>query len=530
MKKWFPGCLLVVLLVSIVVGACTPTPTSTPPTSKPPTTAAPTTAAPVAGGAMIMAGNQLPKNIGYLPEMPLLDRYGIFATMAERLMNVKSDGELVPELATSVEADANAKTITWKIRQGVKFHDGTPLNAEAVRWNFQQLKDAGVLQFGDAISAMEMPDAYTFRLVLKNFAYVYMYSFSFNNFILSPTGLSANPKAWAYTHIAATGPFKLQDFQPDNRVLVVKNTDYWRTGKPYLDSIELKFNLDSAVLSASMQSKEIQMDTSGDLVHQKDMVNKGFKSVLTTPNQTVYFFTPDSGNASSALSNPLVRQAVEYAIDRPAICNGLLGGTSKPMNQMSYPGAVGYDAQGGRNFDPAKAKQLLEQAGYTGGKTVNIQLIGSNTAPSIAWRTAIVDYLKQVGITATVVPLPFATFATQQATGWKDGFMNCVENSAAIWSIGYLAWLGPLPTSNPIPSLGRSKEYNDLAAQVLTAKDAKTTNDIVTQLIKKNNGDATTLPLWANPATWVCQPFLHVENAEGGPRTFDWANIWMEKK
>jgi len=327
----------------------------------------------------------------------------------------------------------------------------------------------------------------------------------------------------------------LDEFQADSMVSVVKNPKYWRPGKPYLDKIILRFNLDSAVLSAAMQSDEIQMEIGGDLRLHQRLVKSGFKSVLTTPIQTIYSMLPDSINPTSPLSNMKVRQAIEYAIDRPAIVNGTLGGTSVAMNQDSYESAVGYDPNGGRGYDVAKAKKLLEEAGYPGGvgkdgKQIELSLYGTTSAPSQAWRAAIAGYLSEVGIKATVVPMPFPTFATMQAEGWVDGLMTCVENSGAPWSIGYLNWFGPLPTNNACPSLGRSEEYNSLANQVLNATDAESMNAIVEKLIKIANDEAMLLPLWANPAVWVAQPYVHVEEAEGGPRSFDWASIWMEKR
>jgi len=520
--------LSAILLVVIMLAGCTSTPAPTTPAT-PQTTAAPTSSGPVSGGNLIMAGSQTPKNIGYQPTMALIDKTLIFTTIAERLMNMNTKGELVPELATEVKTDPAAKTITWTLRKGVKFHDGTDFNAKAAAWNFQQMKDAGVLQFGKSIVSIETPDEYTLKFNLSEFAYQYVMAYSFNVFMLSPKGIEENGKDWAITHVSATGPFMLQEFDPASKVVVVKNPNYWQSGKPYLDSITQLVNLDSAVLSAQIQSNEINFLTSGDLVMQKNLVSKGFKQVVYTPNQTFTFLVPSSADSKSPLSNPLVRQACEYAVDRAAICNGLLQGTSKAALQMSYEGAVGYDPARGRQYDVAKAKQLMEQAGYA-GKEINISIYGSNSKPSQDRRTAIADYLKEIGIIAKVEALPFASYSTMQSEGWENGFMDCVENSGAVWAVGYSNWLGPKPTLSPVPSLGRPDDYNALANKVLTAPDAAANNDLIAQLIQKNFDEALTFPLWSQGNTYIRPDFVHTEEAEGNNRTFAWFNVWIEKK
>jgi peptide/nickel transport system substrate-binding protein len=529
MKKLFLVTFMSLLAVVLVLGGCTQTPatTSVAPT---PTATTPAAGQPVSGGTLTMAGSQIPKNIGYQPTMGLTDKINMFATIAERLMNMNTQGELVPELATAVNTDASAKTITWTLRKGVKFHDGTDFNAAAAAFNFKQLKDAGVLQYGKSIVSIDTPDDYTLKFTLSDFAFGYVQSFSYNVFILSPALIQSAGKDGAICKVAGTGPFKLEIFDPASKVTVVKNPNYWQTGRPYLDGIVQLSQLDSAVLSAQLQSGEIQFTTSGDLMMQKTLVAKGFKSVNYSYNGYFTFMSPSSSDASSPLNNPLVRQAIEYGTDRDAICNGVLQGTSQAALQMSYPGAVGYDAARGRKYDVNKALALMKQAGYSPDKPIDITIYGTNSKPSIDRRTAIADYLKQIGINAKVEALNFAAFSTIQAEGWKNGLIDCVENSGAVWSVGYANWLGPKPTFNPIPSLGRSAEYDALAAKLLSAPDAAATNSIVVQLIQKNYDDALTFPLWSQPFTYLAAPVLHFDKASSKDRSFDWSQLWLEKK
>lgn len=484
----------------------------------------------VTGGTLTFFGRQLPKNIGYQPTMTEPDRVGIVQAMAETLMNVDSEGKLVPELATSVDTDPAAKTITWHLRQGVKFHDGTPFNSKAAAWNFQQLKEAGTLQFGEQIVDMATPDDYTLVFKLKNLSYLFVQAFSFNAYMLSPTAIEKNGKEWAITHISGTGPFMLESFDQTSKAVVVKNPDYWRPGIPYLDSIVHIPSLDSAVNYAAMKSNEIQMMSGGDLNLQKKLVAEGRKKVLFTSNKCVEFLVPSTDDPNSPLSNPLVREAIEYAIDRKAITQGIWQDNADPMDQMSFKGAVGYDPSLGRPYDPEKAKQLLKQAGYPGGKGINISIYVPVPAPLVRLCTAVAGYLQQVGINTKVEPQTFPLHNTQQAHGWKNGYFYLRDPGRSDWASVFMTWFGPLPTYNTNASLKRSDAYNELANKVLTAADIDTYHDIVTRLMKKMHDESLVIAIDNQPSTWVVQSYGHYEADMSKRSTFDFGSLWMEKQ
>jgi len=183
MKKSFM--LLIIILLSVVViagcGGSSPT-TSVPATSAPTTaapttpgqTAAPTTSAPTTpaagepqyGGTLRMIMQAGPGNIGYQISMSFADM--IRAVLwAERLMVCEKDGSLKPCLAESWTEDPVANTITFKLRQDVKFHDGTPFNAEAARWNIQEMIDYKTLPDSSNVKSLEVVDEYTLKVNLS---------------------------------------------------------------------------------------------------------------------------------------------------------------------------------------------------------------------------------------------------------------------------------------------------------------------------------------------------------------------------
>jgi peptide/nickel transport system substrate-binding protein len=137
------------------------------------------------------------------------------------------------------------KSITFTLRKGVKFQDGTDWNAEACRWNFQMLLDTKRLTDGKYVKSFEVVDNYTFKMYLTEYNWLRFESYGFMQFI-SPTafekaggGDMAKSKEWARLNAVGTGAFKISEFQRDTVIKYVKNDNYWRKGMPYLDGIEI---------------------------------------------------------------------------------------------------------------------------------------------------------------------------------------------------------------------------------------------------------------------------------------------------
>ena len=207
------------------------------------------------GGILRGIRGFFPKEMSYTPEWGPAD--SIFALpFAERLVDWDEKGNLVPQLATSWEGDPKAKTVTWHLRKGVLFHDGTPFNAEAAKWNFQLGLDAGRLTDGQFVKSLDVVDEYTLRMNLTEYTSMAFENYGWNP-MFSPTAYKANGgKEWARTHEAGTGPFKLVDFKRDAFIKYERYDAYWRKGFPLLDGIEVKFVPDPMTASMIMEAKD----------------------------------------------------------------------------------------------------------------------------------------------------------------------------------------------------------------------------------------------------------------------------------
>jgi peptide/nickel transport system substrate-binding protein len=159
----------------------------------------------------------------------------------DHLFSVGDDGKYKPGLALSWDTSADGKTITFKLRQGVTFHDGTPFNAQAVKFNLDNLiPPKATLLSG--ITSVDAVDEYTVKLNLPAYNNLILFHFAANpaTYMYSPEALTKHGADWAATHPVGTGPFILKEFQPNVSLTLVKNPNYWQKGLPYLDGIEIK--------------------------------------------------------------------------------------------------------------------------------------------------------------------------------------------------------------------------------------------------------------------------------------------------
>jgi len=215
------------------------------------------------GGVMRVVGSTFPVNVGYPPEFTPTD--SIYALPAlERLCEWDETGRQIPVLAESWEVDLDNLTLTWYLREGVTFHDGTPWNAEACRWNFQLQLDGGRLPYGQYVESIEVVGEYTFKMNLSYYTWFMIEEYGWV-MMISPTafenaGATLEERTdWARSNSVGTGPFQVVDFQRDVLLAYDKNDNYWREGMPYLDGIEARFIPDPVTCAATMEAGDADM-------------------------------------------------------------------------------------------------------------------------------------------------------------------------------------------------------------------------------------------------------------------------------
>ena len=156
------------------------------------------------------------------------------------------DRELHSFLAESVSMSDDFRRIIFKIRKGIKFTDGSDLNAEAVAWNYQRAKDTGKMQFRDKLKSIEVVDDHTMVLHILEFDNQMFGSFGWvlihSKMAWDNSGATDEErKEWARSKVVGTGSFILKERQIDHSMIWIKKPNYWQPGKPYLDGIDIRY-------------------------------------------------------------------------------------------------------------------------------------------------------------------------------------------------------------------------------------------------------------------------------------------------
>jgi peptide/nickel transport system substrate-binding protein len=345
----------------------------------------------------------------------------------ENLIREDVDGTLHPWLATGWEVSEDKKAITFFIREGVKFHDGTDLNAEAVKWNLDKQIESSSLGMAESV---EVIDDYTVRINLKDkfMNTVIVLLANVPGSIVSPTAVEKNGIEWARTNPVGTGAFMIDTFKRGESVSFKKWDGYWQEGLPYLDGVEHLLVRDfntarAALLTEGAEQVHVAAVTQGE--EAKTMKDLGFDILGYSAGPQALF--PDSANPESPLANLKVREAISYAIDREAIVRAKGFGFWEPAYQWASPGEDCYiEDYEGQKYDPEKAKQLLKEAGYENG--FEISLYALNTADKDVL-VSIQNFLADVGIKAEIDARDSGGFNELIWGGWKNGLLFQVNGT-----------------------------------------------------------------------------------------------------
>jgi ABC-type transport system substrate-binding protein len=232
-------------------------------------------------------------------------------------------------------------------------------------------------------------------------------------------------------------------------------------------------------------------------------------------------------DTDAKFQNKKLREAVEYALDKPAIAKALGFGYYVPINQTPPPGYWGYDPNyKGRPYDPAKAKQLLAEAGYPNG--VKVKLLAQSNPPYPDEVQAIKRYLDEVGITVDPdLADPGRFFGSFWRTGWQDMALSVASNSAN-YLVSFHRFFGPDPMAN-MASFKRPQELITLAEKSLGLRNENDQKEITRQLARIISDEALAVPLYLVPTSIVHQPFVHINWLKIQMVTRHTEDEWMDK-
>ena len=409
-------------------------------------TSATTTSSPAASGAPkpVMGGTLtgvIPPSITDMDPVTIYDQGGIvlIQQVCEYLIALDDKNGLKPSLAESWSGSADASTWTFKLRQGVKFNDGSPMEAADVVASMERVVDpksgSGALAALQGIlspGGTKAVDTYTVEFSLdKPFAdFPYLVCQSSYNTVILPRTYNGN----FVKKPVGTGPFMLKSYNAKQQAIMVKNPTYW--GKdaagnqlPYLDQVTWKMVQDESAANLQLQS--------GAVDFQPQTVFQGSQALFADANLRVDIY-PGTGIREVAFnlqkdpwkSAPKeLRQAVAYCLDRKAINEALYAGRSNLGYDTFWEPTVfpGSPTPPERAQDYAKAKQLLTTAGFASGTTIELTVAKYLENPQLA--QLIQQQCKPAGIKVNINQISYDAFyaGTATTTPWLNAPMVIVE-------------------------------------------------------------------------------------------------------
>jgi peptide/nickel transport system substrate-binding protein len=363
------------------------------------------------------------------------------------LVSIDEDLNYIPELAESWEVQEDGKVYVFRLKKGVKFHDGTDFDAAAVAWNFERIMDkeekAFARPFFEVVEAVEPLDAHTVKFILKNPTQTFIptlgiYRVGF--LIKSPATYKTWGRQDAHLHPSGTGAFKLAKWEPNQIIVLEKNPDYFKKGLPYLDRIEFKIMKDGITRATALRAGEVDFLNYAP----KEMVER----LIKDPKIQV-FQGPDTqsvnisfNNSKKPFDDARVRQALGgYGLDRQAIAKTAMIGLGKALWSFVPPGGKDHLDFGEQfPYNPEKAKALLKEAGFDEHNPLKYTIMTHGAEPSLPTvATIIKTQVARLGVEATVEVIDRPIFLKRLTTDrdW-DQFVNFTLSSLDAYSRSFV--------------------------------------------------------------------------------------------
>jgi len=325
----------------------------------------------------------------------------------EGLFMFDMDFKIHPLLATGFEVSEDGLTYTFKLRQGVKFHDGTDFNAEAVKVNFERVlnRDNALGRYNQfkGIAKIDVIDPATVKITLKE-----PFSAFINNLthpsamMISPTALKKYGKD-INLHPTGTGQYMFAEWNPGQNVKMKKFDGYWdKEHLAKVDSINFRVVTDNNTRAAVMQTGEAQF-TYPIPYEQAAILKKNDKlDLLAEPSIIARYIAMN--NLVKPFDNPKVREAMNYAINKEALNKVVFNGYARVAEGV-VPGKVEFSQKMKPwPYDPKKARELLAEAGYPQGFETTLWS-AYNDGTSVKAIQFIQQQLRQVGVKVSVEAL-----------------------------------------------------------------------------------------------------------------------------
>ncbi len=364
---------------------------------------------PVQGGTVTVAITADPPGwdptISTSQEIPRVMYHNVY----EGLVRFDRSGAIVPALAESWTTSDDGLTWTFKLREGVKFHDGTDFTVDDVVAKFERASDpdSGHTNPGyyAAITNVEAPDANTVVFTLSQPSRGLLYNLARPDSIIYPAAKAETQRSAPI----GTGPFKFASYTEGSEVVLERNPDYYIAGVPYLDKAVFKIIGDPNTRFAALQAGDIDMI--GVALQPEQYIQLGNSPDLKgTEGTATTEITVAMNNTRAPFDDLRVRQAITMAVDKQAIVQGAMFGLGTIIGSHMSPSEPYFiDLSETYPYDPERAKELLAEAGYADGFTIHFELPEPYNIERRSGEV-VAQMLREVGITVELSVVEWATW------------------------------------------------------------------------------------------------------------------------
>jgi peptide/nickel transport system substrate-binding protein len=362
------------------------------------------------GSRIIIAQGGGPTNLDPLKEQvgPMMN---VWTLLFDGLTRQSAGGEVVPALATEWKAVSDT-VWEFKLRSGVKFHNGEAFDADAVKFTLERILDPKRASQAKSrlqkLQKVEVVDPMTVRIhtngpdptVVAGLAWA---------FIVPPKYSQGHDESYLAQHPVGTGPFKFERWRQGEFIELAANTEYY-SKRPKVSGVTIRQIPDDATRVASLMSGEthIIVQVPPDMI---DALKKNPQASVASIGALMALVI-EFDTVRGLLQDKRLRQAINYAIDKESLVRDLLGGQGTPLaGQILTPGAFGFNpALKAYPYDPERAKQLLKEAGHPDGIDLNLVTSVGRYIADREIAVAIAGQLAKVGIRVNVTPEEWGVF------------------------------------------------------------------------------------------------------------------------
>ncbi|AWE08724.1 ABC transporter substrate-binding protein [Lysinibacillus sp. 2017] len=364
------------------------------------------------------------------------ESFKVTQNLFETLLNFgEKDTTINPGLAKEWKVSDDGLTYTFQLQEGVKFHDGTDFNADSVIKNVNRWKGGTEDDFYYFNSMFKAEGEDIIKEVTADGDYTVVFTLSrpqapfLKNLAMSPFGI-ASPTEFEKTgdkfgdNPVGTGPFKFTEWKRNDSITIEKFADYWQDGLPKLDKVIFRSIPDNSARLNELMAGNIDLADGVNPSDGKMVEGNSELQLIERPSMNIGYL--GLTNTRAPFDNKLVRQAVNYAIDKQAIVDAFFEGRAEVAVNPMPSSISGYnDALSPYPYDPAKAKSLLAEAGYD-GKEIELWAmpVPRPYMPDGAKVAEVIQKnLEDVGMKSKIVTFEWATYLEKAKNGEADAFM-----------------------------------------------------------------------------------------------------------